>query len=158
MSASREVIVRPRPSIEIAVEKAAEALDCTGTRALRVLLHAGVSAFWPSITDEPEKQIRGYESTIAALRRRWENRGSCFSDPGITARFRDMDAEAVAFLNMCAQRSGTQWLEPVDSIAAYSMSVMQGAILRWLATNDEETLLVVFDDLVTCLSAKAVDR
>ncbi|MQY28652.1 TetR family transcriptional regulator [Nocardia aurantia] len=158
MSASREVIARPRPSIEIAVEKAAEALDCTGTRALRVLLHAGVSAFWPSITDAPEKQIRGYESTIAALRRRWENRGSCFSDPAITARFRDMDAEAVAFLNLCAERSATQWLEPVDSIAAYSLSVMQGAVLRWLATNDEETLLVVFDDLVTCLSAKAVDR
>ncbi|MCX4095975.1 TetR family transcriptional regulator [Nocardia sp. alder85J] len=157
MSASREVIARPRPAIEEAVEKAAEALEFSGTRALRVLLHAGVSAFWPTIIDAPEKQIRGYESTIAALRRRWENRGSCFADPAITARFREMDAEAVAFLNMCADRSATQWLEPAESIAAYSMSVLQGAVLRWLATNDEETMLVVFDDLVTCLSGKAID-
>jgi hypothetical protein len=151
------MVVRPRPAVEEAVEKAAGALDITGTRALRVLLHAGVCAYWPTITGAPEKQIRGYEFTIRALRRRWEDRGSRCVDPAVTTQLREMDAETVAVLRLCADRSHTQWLEPVEAIAAYAVSVMQGAVLRWLANDDEETLLVVFDDLVTSMATKATD-
>lgn len=159
MNASGEIIeVRPHPTVEEAVDKAATAIDCTGTRALRVLLHAGVSVLWPAIKAAPHKQIRTYESTIAALRRRWANRNEPVADPAVAALFRDLDAEVGAFLRLCAERSNTEWLEPVEAIAAYSVAVMQGTVLRWLADCDDETTLVVLDDLVSSLSTKAVDR
>ncbi len=151
------VEARPRPAVVAAVEQAADAIDCSGTRALRVLLHAGVSALWPAIKAAPQKQIRTYESTIAALRRRWADRTDPVADPAVARLFRDLDAEVGAFLQLCADRSRTEWLEPVEAIAAYAVAVMQGTVLRWLADCDDETTLVVLDDLVSSLSTKAVD-
>ncbi|WP_306360700.1 TetR family transcriptional regulator [Nocardia sp. CC227C] len=140
------------------IEKAAASLDFTGTRALRVLLHAGISALWPIIKATPERQIEAYESTLAVLRRRWENQSVCTPDPVASAMYRQMDADVVSFLHLCAERSDTEWLEPVEAIAAYLVAVMQGIVLRWLADCDDETALVVLDDLVSSLSTKALDR
>ena len=159
MSASGEIVaVRPHPAVEEAVERAAAAIECTGTRALRVLLHAGVSALWPAIKARPHKQICTYESTIDALRQRWDERPDPVAEPTVAAQFRDLDTQVGAFLRLCAKRSGTEWLEPVEAIAAYAVAVMQGTVLRWLADCDDETMLVVLDDLVSSLSTKAVDQ
>jgi hypothetical protein len=151
------VDVRPHPRVEQAVEQAATALDYTGTRALRVLLHAGISAFWPTVKARPDRQVRVYEKTIAALRRRWANR-NCATESSACAYFQDMDSEVGAFLRLCADRSHTEWIEPVPAVAAYTLAVMQGTVLRWLADCDDETTLVVLDDLVSSLSTKAVER
>ncbi|MRH91118.1 TetR family transcriptional regulator [Nocardia sp. SYP-A9097] len=141
-----------------AIEKAAASLDITGSRALRVLLHAGVSTLWPMLKSTPDRQLSAYESTIAVLRRRWEGGQTvCVPDPEGSAMFRQLDQEVTEFLGLCAQRSGTQWLEPVDAIAAYLLAVIQGMVLRWLADCDDEISLVVLDDLVSYLSTKAVD-
>ncbi len=148
---------RPRPTVQEAIDTACAAVDCTGTRALRVLLHAGVSALWPAIKDSPERQVRTLEDTIAALRRRWEGRVDCVADPSVSELFRDLDAEVAAYLRLCAERSNTQWIEPVEAIAAYVVAVTQGVVLRWLADCDDETTLVIFDDLVSTLTAKAVE-
>ena len=158
LSASGEIIeVRLRPAIGEAVEKAAASLDFTGTRALRVLLHAGVSALWPLIKAAPHRQICTYESTVAALRRRWDRLPDTVPDPVCAALFEELDAEVAAFLELCAARSGAQWLEPVEAIAAYSVAVMQGTVLRWLADCNDETTLVVLDDLVSTVTTKAID-
>ncbi|MFI6868683.1 TetR family transcriptional regulator [Nocardia sp. NPDC050406] len=140
------------------IEKAAASLDFSGTRALRILLHAGVSALWPVIKATPDKQITAYESTLAVLRRRWENQAACTPDPVASAMFRQLDSDVMSFLDLCAERSGTEWLEPTNAIAAYLVAVMQGMVLRWLADCDDETALVVLDDLVSSISTKAVDR
>ncbi len=140
-----------------AIEKAAASLDFTGNRALRILLHAGVSTLWPILKSAPDRQIQAYEATLVALRRRWENQTMCIPDPEASATFRGLDAAVTEFLQLCAQRSGTQWLEPCDAIAAYLVAVIQGMVLRWLADCDDETSLVVLDDLVQYLSTKAVD-
>ncbi len=149
--------VRPRPTVQEAIETASAAIDCTGTRALRVLLHAGVSALWPAIKAAPERQVRTLEATIAALRQRWEGRVDCVADPSVSEMFRDLDDEVTAYLQLCAERSGTQWIEPVEAIAAYVVAVTHGTVLRWLADCDDETTLVVFDDLVSTLTTKAVE-
>lgn len=149
--------VRPRPTVQEAIDTASAAIDCTGTRALRVLLHAGVSALWPAIKATPERQVRTLEATISALRRRWEGRADCAADPSVAEVFRDLDAEVGAYLQLCAERSNTQWIEPVEAIAAYVVAVMQGTVMRWLADCDDETTLVVFDDLVSTLTTKAVE-
>ncbi|MGW2662102.1 TetR family transcriptional regulator [Nocardia tengchongensis] len=158
MSASKEITqVGLRPAMTEAIETAAGSLDFCGNRALRVLLHAGVSTLWPMLKSSPDRQLRAYESTLAVLRRRWENQSSCVPDPVAAAMFRELDADVTDFLDLCARRSGTQWLEPVDAIAAYLLAVIQGMVLRWLADCDDEISLVVLDDLVSYLSTKAVD-
>ncbi|MFC9893952.1 TetR family transcriptional regulator [Nocardia sp. NPDC127579] len=148
---------RVRPTICDAVEKAAASLDFTGVRALRVLLHAGVSAYWPLVKAAPAKQIRAYESTVQTLRQRWEVQTECVPEPATSARFREMDSEVSVFLELCAQRSGTQWLEPTESIACYVVSVLHGTVLRWLADCNDETTLVVLDDLVSGLTTRAAE-
>ncbi len=150
--------LRPRPALADAVERACAELDFSGTRALRVLLHAGVSALWPAIKATPERQVHIYETTITALRHRWGGRDECAVEQSAGALFRQQEAEVTAFLRLCAERSGTEWIEPVEAISAYAVAVMQGTILRWLADCDDETTLVVLDDLVSSLSTKAVDR
>ncbi|WP_245677655.1 TetR family transcriptional regulator [Nocardia acidivorans] len=160
MSASGEIVqVGVRSAMTEAIEKAAASLDITGSRALRVLLHAGVSTLWPMLKSSPDRQLRAYESTLAVLRRRWRegDQTVCVPDPAGAAMFRELDTEVTEFLSLCAERSGTQWLEPVDAIAAYLLAVIQGMVLRWLADCDDEISLVVLDDLVSYLSTKAVD-
>lgn len=146
-----------RPALCEAVEKAAASLDITGVRALRVLLHAGVTAYWPQVKAAPTKSIRAYEETVQTLRERWEVQPECVPDPVASAWFRQMDGEVAEFLELCARRSGAQWIEPVDAIAAYVVSVLQGTVLRWLADCDDETTLVVLDDLVSGLAGRAVE-
>ncbi|MGV9665004.1 TetR family transcriptional regulator [Nocardia niigatensis] len=158
MSASGEITqVGLRSAMTEAIETAAGSLDFRGNRALRILLHAGLSTLWPILKSTPDRQLRAYESTLAVLRRRWERQTACVPDPDATATFRELDAAVTDFLDLCARRSGTQWLEPVDAIAAYLLAVIQGMVLRWLADCDDEISLVVLDDLVSYLSTKAVD-
>ncbi|WP_433629413.1 TetR family transcriptional regulator [Nocardia sp. CA-120079] len=149
--------VRLRPTICEAVEKAAASLDFTGVRALRVLLHAGVSAYWPLVKAAPAKQARRYEATAHQLAERWEAQPDCVADPQAAALFQEMDSEVASFLDLCADRSGAQWLEPTDAIAAYVVSMLQGTVLRWLADCNDETMLVVLDDLVSSLAARAAE-
>ncbi|MEV0030768.1 TetR family transcriptional regulator [Nocardia sp. NPDC050793] len=158
MSARGEIVEsRLRPTICEAVEKAAASLDLTGVRALRVLLHAGVSAYWPLVKAAPTKHIRAYEATLRTLRERWEPPSGATPDPSDNAVFREMDTEVANFLQLCADRSGVQWLEPVDDIAAYTVSVLQGTVLRWLADSNDETTLIVLDDLVSGLATRAAE-
>ncbi|MFI9509307.1 TetR family transcriptional regulator [Nocardia sp. NPDC052566] len=158
MNASGDIAeARLRPTICDAIEKAAASLDFTGVRALRVLLHAGVSAYWPLVKATPNKQIRAYEATVHALRERWEVQTECVADPTATAVFQQMDSEVSSFLQLCADKSGAQWLEPVDAIATYTVSVLQGTVLRWLADCNDETMLVVLDDLVSSLATRAAE-
>ncbi|GAA5041903.1 TetR family transcriptional regulator [Nocardia callitridis] len=148
--------VRLRPTICEAVEKAAASLDDSGVRALRVLLHSGVSVYWPMIKAAPTKQIRAYERTVRKLCERWEASADAVAEPVNDDPYRHADDVVVYFLELCAERSGTKWLEPVDAIGAYVVSVLQGVVLRWLADDDDEAMLVVLDDLVTSVSARAV--
>ncbi|MGS2806248.1 TetR family transcriptional regulator [Nocardia sp. MW-W600-9] len=158
MSASRELTETSlRPAVCEAVEQAAANSDATGVRGLRVLLHAGMSAYWPLVKAEPDRQIAAYDAALQTLRQRWSSTGESVGDPTATALFRQMDDEAISFLGLCARLSGTQWLEPLDSVATYIVSVLYGAVLRWLADGNDETTLVVIDDLVGCLTLKAVE-
>ncbi len=137
-----------------AVMYAASSLEVSGVRALRVLLHAGVSAIWPRIEAAPAEQILTYELTIRALRSRWH---TPVSGVGPIEQYRLMDEEAVTFLAACAALSRTVWLEPIEAIAAFALSLLQGMILRWLVDRDDETMVAMLDDLVTVVAGKAAD-
>lgn len=147
-----------RIAVEVteAVRTVAASLDTTGVRALRTLLHAGLSAYWPTIKADPAQQALAYERTVRQLREHWDHRSEYSPEPVIAARVRRRESEVAAGLALCAELSGCQWLEPVESIAACAISVVQGVVLRWLADCDDEAVLVAFDDLVSNLSARAV--
>ncbi|MEV0332034.1 TetR family transcriptional regulator [Nocardia asteroides] len=158
MSASRELSETSlRPAVCQAVEEAAASSDATGVRALRVLLHAGLSAYWPLVKAAPDRQVAAYEAALQTLRQRWSPGGETIGDPTAATMFQRMDDEAISFLGLSARLSGTEWLEPLDSVATYMVSVIHGAVLRWLADGNDETTLVVIDDLVGCLTLKAVE-
>ncbi|MGW0181923.1 TetR family transcriptional regulator [Nocardia sp. NPDC003345] len=149
--------VRLRSAVREAVDHADAVSDCTGLRALRVLLHAGVSAYWPLVKARPVQQIHAYEKTVQTLCQHWDSRDDYVPDPVISQRQRAQQRDVVEWLELCAARSGTRWIEPVDSVAAYVITVVQGSVLRWLADCDDEAILVAFDDLVSNLVTRAID-
>ncbi|MFC8047784.1 TetR family transcriptional regulator [Nocardia sp. NPDC057353] len=158
MSVRGEMVkTRLRPTISEAVEQAAASLDHGGGRGLRMLLHAGMSAYWPLVKAAPVAQVQAYEETLRSLRVRWEAGSGCVGGSDPAAVFAEMDRQMVAFLELCAERTGMQWLEPVEAVAAYAVSVLHGTVLRWLADCNDETMLVVLDDLVSSLAARAAE-
>ncbi|MEU1983315.1 TetR family transcriptional regulator [Nocardia sp. NPDC019395] len=146
-----------RSAVREAVDNADAVLDVTGLRALRVLLHAGMSAYWPLVKSRPVEQIHAYEKTVQTLCQHWDSRADYVPDPVISERQRAQERHVVEWLEVCSERSGTRWIEPVDSIAGYVITVVQGSVLRWLADCDDEAILVAFDDLVSNLVTRAVD-
>lgn len=145
-----------RDPVRVAVEQAAAGLTCSGVRALRVLLHAGLTAYWPTVRATPNRQLAAYETTLDTMRERVNGTGTTVCPDSIDI-FQRMDDEGAAFLDACARLSGAQWLEPLDSLATMLVSVLYGTVLRWLADGNDETVVIVLDDLVGCLTLKAVD-
>ncbi|MGW1742335.1 TetR family transcriptional regulator [Nocardia sp. NPDC001965] len=149
--------VRIRSAVREAVDHADAVLDITGLRALRVLLHAGVSAYWPLVKSTPVQQIHAYSKTVQSLCRHWDSGPDYVPDPVISERQRAQQRDVIEWLELCAARSGTRWIEPVESVASYVIMVVQGSVLRWLADCDDEVVLVAFDDLVSNLVTRAID-
>jgi AcrR family transcriptional regulator len=152
------IVLHLSTAMRDAVAKAAASLDVDGVRALRILLHSGMSAIWPLIESTPHEQILTYELTIHALRYRW-NTAATNSSADLVAReqYRMMDVEAQAFLQQCAALSKTKWLEPVSAIATFALSLLQGMILRWLVDGNDEVMITLLDDLVATVSSKATE-
>lgn len=124
---------------------------------MRVLLHAGASAYWQLIKARPVQQIHAYSKTVEILCRHWDSTADYVPDPVVSERQRAQQREVIDWLELCAGRSGTRWIEPVESVASYVMTVVQGSVLRWLADCDDEVVLVAFDDLVSNLVTRAID-
>lgn len=146
-----------RSAVREAVENADAVLDLTGLRALRVLLHAGFSAYWPLVKARPVQQIHAYEATVQTLCRHWDAQADYVPDPVVSEQRRAQEHDVAEWLELCAQRSGTRWIEPVDAVAGYVITVIQGSVLRWLTDCDDEAILVAFDDLVSNLVTRAVE-
>lgn len=151
------VVLHLSGAMREAVMYAASSLDVDGVRALRVLLHAGMSAVWSRIEATPSEQIVTYELTLRGLRRRCRASQADADEVG-REQYRMMDEEAVTFLTACAALSHTMWLEPVESIATFALSLLQGMILRWLVDGNDETMITMLDDLVAVVAGKAAER
>src|SRR5690606_927452 len=86
---------RMRSAVREAVENADAVLDITGLRALRVLLHAGFSAYWPLVKSRPVQQIHAYEKTVQTLCRHWDSRADYVPDPVVSERQRTQQQHVV---------------------------------------------------------------
>ncbi|WP_016881511.1 MULTISPECIES: TetR/AcrR family transcriptional regulator [unclassified Rhodococcus (in: high G+C Gram-positive bacteria)] len=125
----------------------------TGIPALEDLLRAGIRGLWPIIESTPNRQLLTYEITAHALRQRAAGNPSA----GAIAQrqYRTMDAEAVAFLTLCASRADVAWITPVDQVARFALACMNGLVLRWLVDRDSDAALTALDDLAAILTTKA---
>lgn len=130
--------------------------DPQGVRGLRQLLHAGLSAMWPSIEATAGRQILTYEITTYSLRHRAA--GTTFGQDIARQQYRTMDEQARSFLETCAERSGTEWTEPVESLSRISLALLDGLVLRWLVDRDSEAIVAELDDVAGMIAARAVER
>ncbi|MEN0133537.1 MAG: TetR/AcrR family transcriptional regulator [Rhodococcus sp. (in: high G+C Gram-positive bacteria)] len=124
-----------------------------GIAALSDLLRAGIRGLWPIIESTPDRQLLTYEITAHALRQRSE--GNLSAGAIAERQYRTMDAETVAFLTLCANRSGVEWTTPVDQVARFALACMNGVVLRWLVDRDSDAAVTALDDLVQILTTKA---
>jgi len=123
-----------------------------------VLLHAGVSAYWPLVKAAPAKQIRAYEATVQTLRQRWDLQTELSRRPGRVRRVpkdgyrgRDVPGPMCRALGRPVAGAGR------GHRRLCGVSVLQGTVLRWLADCNDETTLVVLDDLVSSLATRATE-
>ena len=101
----------------------------------------------------PHRQLLTYEITAHALRRR--SAGNLAAGVIAERQYRTSDAEAVAFLTLCARRAGVAWITPVDQVARFALACMNGLVLRWLVDRDSDAALIALDDLAAILTTKA---
>src|SRR5262249_43407698 len=127
LSASGEIVeIRPRRVVQEAIEAASAEGACCGVRQLRVLLHAGVTAVWSQVVAAPQDHLDIFDRTVTAVRSRWS--GDPDRARAINALLQDLDAEVAATLCLCAERSDTEWIEPVEAISSGVVALMQGTV------------------------------
>ena len=128
---------------------AAAAADLDGVHGLRVLLHSALSGFWPIIEEDPDRRVLTFELTSYGLRH----------PESIVAseHYRALDEYAIEFLEQCARRTGTTWLEPVGSVARLAIALLDGLILRWMVDRRSEAMLAQLDDVAAIIAAKATE-
>ncbi|MFC9835478.1 TetR/AcrR family transcriptional regulator [Rhodococcus sp. NPDC127530] len=146
-------ILHVNDAMRSAFEQYTEPAGLTGIPALEDLLRAGIRGLWPIIESTPNHQLLTYEITAHALRQR--SAGNLSAGAIAQQQYRTMDAEAVAFLDLCATRAEVSWTTPIDQVARFVLTCMNGLVLRWLVDRDADAALTALDDLVQIITTKA---
>ncbi len=134
-----------------------------GLTGLRQLLHAGLTAMWPALAFKPGRQLLTYEITAYSLRHRGAESppngeaGQVVSGDIAALQYQRMDEYAGSFLEACAERSGTQWIEPVSSLARLSLALLDGLVLRWLVDQDHDAVVIELDNLAGIIASRATE-
>ena len=107
------------------------AVFASGTKDLYQLILAGLTAYFDHVVAHPHEHLVTYELTTAALR-----------EPELedVAR-RQYDyylKENEQLLLAAAELFGFEFTEPVAVVTRYTLSVVDGLALNWLARGDEE--------------------
>lgn len=126
-----------------------------GTPGLRELVHSGLSAIWPLVEQTADRQLLSYEIKTYLLRHR--ALGSEHAAAIASGQYRIRDSDSLAFLERCAEQTGTRWLEPIDAVARFGMATVDGLILRWLVDRDDIAVIAALDDLSGLIAGKAVE-
>lgn len=129
--------------------------DPQGPRGLRQLLYAGINAMWPTIEATADRQLLTYEITTYSLRHRAA--GEPLGGNIATEQYRIMDVEAQAFLEECAARTGTEWVEPVSTVARLALAMLDGLVLRWMVDRDSDAIVTELDDIAAIVAGRAVE-
>ncbi|NLU83916.1 TetR/AcrR family transcriptional regulator [Rhodococcus sp. HNM0569] len=148
------LILQLSESMHEAFGRVRHAPELKGVSGLRELLHIGLSGIWPVIEQTPDRQLLTYEITAQSLRSRGTegDRAARVSHE----QYRLMDAEAIEFLDTCAEMAEVTWTVPVVELARTALAFIDGVVLRWLVDRNSEAVVVMFDDLAQAIADKAV--
>lgn len=146
-------ILQVNEGMRLAFGQYTEPAGLSGIPALEDLLRAGIRGLWPVVEATPDRQLLTYELTAHALRRR--RAGNLAAGAIAQRQYRTMDAETVAFLALCATRAGVCWVIPVEQVARFALTCMNGLVLRWLVDRGSDAARSALDDLVQILTSKA---
>ncbi|MDJ0396333.1 TetR/AcrR family transcriptional regulator [Rhodococcus sp. G-MC3] len=127
----------------------------SGIRGLRTLIHSGLTALWLLVERTADRQLLSYEIKTYLLRHR--ALGSEHAAAIASGQYRIRDSASREYFEMCARATGTQWLEPIDSVARFGMATVDGLILRWLVDHDDIAVIAALDDLSGLIALKAVE-
>jgi hypothetical protein len=99
---------------------------------------------WLNIEATPERQLLTYETTTYALRESEQT-------PAKLAIAREQytfnDSTVADILEHGRDATGTEWRVPVGTLSRFTLSVIDGIVLRWLVDNDSETVRSQLDVL-----------
>lgn len=127
-----------------------------GLDGLRDLLHAGLKAMWPALEATAGLQLLTYEITAYSLRHR--ALGAAASGDIAERQYGRMDEHAGRFLRMCAERTGTDWVEPIQSLSRLSLAFLDGIVLRWLVDRDSAAVVADLGELAGIIASRAAER
>lgn len=124
----------------------------TGKEALQTLVRNGLELMWLNIEATPERQLLTYETTTYALREGEQT-------PAKLAIAREQyafnDSTVADILDHARDATSTEWSVPVQTLSRFTLSVIDGIVLRWLVDNDSESVRTQLDVLSEMLSTYA---
>jgi TetR/AcrR family transcriptional regulator, acrEF/envCD operon repressor len=124
----------------------------TGKAALQSLVRNGLELMWLNIEATPERQLLTYETTTYALREGEQT-------PAKLAIAREQyafnDSTVADILDHARDATSTEWSVPVQTLSRFTLSVIDGIVLRWLVDNDSESVRTQLDVLAEMLSTYA---
>ncbi|WP_280271137.1 TetR/AcrR family transcriptional regulator [Nocardia wallacei] len=125
----------------------------SGKESLQSLVRASLELLWLNIEATPERQLLTYETTTYALRESEQT-------PAKLAIAREQyafnDSTVGDVLEHARDATGTEWRVPVPTLSRFTLSVIDGIVLRWLVDNDSAAVrgqLDVLAEMITSYSA-----
>lgn len=125
----------------------------SGKESLQSLVRASLELLWLNIEATPERQLLTYETTTYALRESEQT-------PAKLAIAREQyafnDSTVGDVLEHARDATGTEWRVPVPTLSRFTLSVIDGIVLRWLVDNDSAAVRGQLDVLAEMITSYAV--
>ncbi|WP_232236022.1 TetR/AcrR family transcriptional regulator [Nocardia sp. BMG51109] len=125
----------------------------SGKESLQNLVRASLELLWLNIEATPERQLLTYETTTYALRESEQT-------PAKLAIAREQyafnDSTVADVLEHARDATGTEWRVPVQTLSRFTLSQIDGIVLRWLVDNDSAAVRGQLDVLAEMIITYAV--
>ncbi len=126
----------------------------TGKEALQKLVRAGLELMWLNIEATPERQLLTYETTTYALREGEQT-------PAKLAIAREQytfnDSTVADILDHARDATKTSWTVPVATLSRFTLTVIDGIVLRWLVDDDSTAVRDQLDLLSRMVATHSTD-
>ena len=108
-----------------------EALDLDGPGSLAEVLESVAMQLWGTMSARRDYQLVSYELAMLALRR-------TMLRPLVAGRYDRAYDAALTLLGFLAVRNTVTWSRPVEEIARFAATFLDGVCLAWVVDRDNE--------------------
>lgn len=95
------------------------------------VLEAVALQVWAALSARRDYQLISYEIALIALRR-------TVLRPLVTAQYDKARAFALSILSAFAEHQGITWARPIDELARYTATFLDGVSMAWVVDRDDE--------------------